>query len=813
MRTMDWIREDVRYALRGLLRRPAFAATAVVTLACGIGLNTAVFSVLDAVLLRPLPYSDPGRLMTIRQTFPKIGELALGAAPAEYLDYRDRTRVFSAMGGYEDAVFDLTGGREPVRVQAQRVTHTLFATLGVSPALGRAIDPSEDQAGGPRVAVLSYDFWQQRFGGSASVVGSRVRLDEQPYTVVGVMPRGFAFPFTSSKVGQPPALWVPMAFTPKEIEDRASEFPVRIVARLRPGVSQPEAQRDVDRVAADFQRERADIYSGNLRLEATLEPLGAEAAARARPVLVTLSGAVLFVLMIACANVTNLLLSRATVRQREIAVRGALGASAPRLVSQVLAESLVITLAGGLLGCGLAAALVRVAVFLWPSSVAGLSDIGLDGRVLAFTLAVSAVTGLLCGLAPARSGMRLNVGAILKQGGRPGGSGERHRLRHALVVVEAASAVVLLIGAGLMMRSFVEVLRVPMGFSPQGVLIARSTLNRQRYPSGERRREAQRQMAQRLAALPGVSAVGITTHIPLADERQIGFVLEGDDERSVHWADNALVTGEYFAAMGVPIRRGRTFGAEDAPQAPPAAIVNEALARRYWPDLDPIGRRLLWGGRTLTVVGVAGDVRLKALDAAVTPTIYTPLLQIESGATTNAVFILRTGAADPAALAPMVRPAVWSVDPEVPVFDVRGMSEIVAGSLATRSFALAVLGTFAALALFLAVGGLYGVLSYTVAQRTAEIGIRSALGATPGQVLRMVLGDGLRLALGGLALGLVAGALVAQSMSRLLFGIHSLDVTTFTGAAVLLVGVATMASWLPARRASRVDPMAALRFE
>ena len=810
---LEPVSQDLRFALRSFRRNPVFAAVAVLTLALGIGVDTAMFSVLDAVLLRQLPYADPGRLVTLRQMFPKIGELALGTSPAEYLDYRDRTSSFASVAGYEAVAMDLTGDGEPVRVQAQRVTHTLFATLGVTPLAGRTFSAAEDQAGGPRVALLSYELWQSRFGASARAVGQIVRLDEQPYTVVGIMPRGFDFPFSAARAGEPPAVWVPMAFTPKEIEDRAAEFPVHVVARLRPGLSLAQAQAEIDRVAAAFQSEHRDIYSGNLQLEVTLSRLGAETAARARSLMLTLGGAVVFVLLIACANVMNLLLSRATVREREMAVRDALGAGRPRLFRQLLTESLALTSAGGVCGCLLAFALIRLVTSAWPSAVAGVAQARLDLRVLAFTVVVSMVSGVLCGLAPALRWSRPNLGASLKLGGRVGGSPERHRLRGALVVLEAASALVLLIGAGLLIHSFALVLRVPIGFSPDGVLIARTTFNRQRYPTAEGRRAAQRAMAERLAALPGVTAVALATHIPLADERQIGFILEGEDERSVHWADNALVSGDYFAAMGIRLVSGRTFGSEDTPEAPVSAIVNESLARRFFPEGDALGKRLVWGGRKLTIVGIAGDVHVEGLDAAVSPMVYTPVYQIESGATRFGVFVVRTRMADPAALAASVRAALWSVDHDVPVFDVRAMSGIVSRSLATRRFAVTLLAAFAAVALFLAVVGLYGVLSYAVTQRTSELGIRFALGATPARVIQMVLGDGLRLVAAGIVLGIVMGGLAARLMSGLLFGIRPFDVTTFAGAAFLLLSVALLASFVPARRASRLEPMNALRSE
>ena len=810
---LESVSQDLRFALRSFRRSPLFAAIAVLTLALGIGVDTAMFSILDAVLLRELPYTDPGRLVTLRQMFPKIGELALGTSPAEYLDYRDRASSFASVAGYEAVAMDLTGEGEPVRVQAQRVTYTLFTTLGVAPLAGRTFSAAEDEAGAPPVALVSHELWQRHFGSSAQTVGRIIRLDEQPHEVVGIMPRGFDFPFQAARAGEPPSVWVPMAFTPKEIADRAAAFPVHLVARLRPGVSLAQAQSDVDRVAAAFQSEHRDIYSGNLQLEVTVSRLGAETAARARPLMLTLGGAVVFVLLIACANVMNLLLSRATVREREMAVRHALGASAPRLFRQLLTEALILTSAGGALGCLLAYALIRVMTSAWPSSVAGAAQARLDVRVLAFTVVVSMVSGVLCGLAPAWRWSRPSLAGSLQSGGRPGASNQRHRLRGALVVVEAASALVLLIGAGLLIHSFVEVLRVPIGFSPDGVLIARTTFNRQRYPAAEGRRQAQREMTARLAALPGVTAVALTTHIPLADERQIGFILEGEDERSVHWADNALVSGDYFGAMGIHLMSGRTFGAADTPEALASAIVNESLARRFFPEGDAVGKRLVWGGRKLTIVGVAGDVHTSGLDAAVSPMVYTPVYQIESGATRFAVFVVRTRAADPAALAASVRAALWAVDRDVPVFDVRALSEVVSRSLATRRFAVTLLASFAGVALFLAVVGLYGVLSYAVTQRTSELGVRFALGATPGRVIQMVLGDGLRLVVAGLVLGAAMGGLAARLMSGLLFGIRVLDVKTFAGAALLLLLVALLASFVPARRASRLDPMNALRSE
>jgi putative ABC transport system permease protein len=679
--------------------------------------------------------------------------------------------------------------------------------------MGRVFSPAEDQPGGPKVVILNYDFWQRRFGGSAQTLGAVIRLNEQAYSVIGIMPAGFEFPFTAASVGEPPALWTPIALPAKRVHDDTSNYSVAVVARLRFGVSFAQAGEDVRRVADEFQREYREIYAGNTRLEVYLDPFGGRDAARARPTLLALAGAVIFVLLIACANVANLLLARAAVRRRELAVRSALGASLPRLVGQLLTEGILFAAAGAALGCALAQGIIRLVVHLWPSFVAGLAQVRIDPRVLIFTLALSVLTGVLCSLAPALSWSRPDIGATLKQAVRPGSSHERGRLRGTLVVLETASAVVLLIGAGLLIHSLLAVLRVPMGFSPDGVVVARTYLNRQRYSSAVRRHEAERQMTERLAALPSVTAVGLTTHIPLADERQIGYILEGEDIRSVRWGDNALVSGEYFAAMGIPLLQGRTFGSQDTPEAPPVALINSSMARHVWPTGDAIGKRINWGGRKLTVVGIVGDVHIKALDSGVSPTIYTSVYQVESGVTTRAVFVVRARAADPASLGPAMREAIWSVDRGIPVFDVRTMDQIVARSLTTRHFAAALLSSFAVLALVLAVIGLYGVLSYAVTQRTPELGVRFALGATPGQVLRLVLGSGLRLTSLGLGIGALLGGVAARGMSRLLFGIGSFDAGAFAIAVTMLLAVALAASYIPARRASRVDPMVALRNE
>jgi putative ABC transport system permease protein len=805
---------DLRYAARQLRRSPAFTAVAVITMALGIGATTAVFSIINAVLLREPPYPEASRLVRLFQTLPNAGESRAGTGAPEYLDYRDRNRVFASLAGFSRANFDLTGAGEPERISGARVSGNLFDTLGVPAMLGRTFTAEEDRPG-ENVAVLSHAYWQRRYGGSPQVLGATLRLNEKPYTIIGVMPPGFDFPATPASIEDPPALWVPLAFTPNQIADRAADFGTSVIGRLKPGVSLEQARQDAARVAEEFQNEYPQIYAGNIRAQALIEPLAAAGTASARPVLCTLAGAVGFVLLIACGNVANLLLGRAATRQREMAVRSALGAGRGRLVRQLLTESVLLACLGGGLGCLLAQAMTRFAQRLGAEHTPGLGPADVDLTVLAFTLGLSLLTGVLCGLAPALGSSRGRVGETLKQSGRqPGdlGRGSR-RMRSALVVLEAASAVVLLVCSGLLIRSFVEVLRVPPGFEPQGVLVARTSFNRERYPDSNQRRQAERTIAERIAALPGVREAAVATHLPLADERSIGFALEGGDPRETHWASHALVSGDYFAALGIPLLHGRTFDAADAPDAPIAAVINETMARSYWPAEDPLGRRIVWGGRVLTVVGIAGDVRLTALDQAITPTVYNSVYQVESGAALSGVFVVKTRAGDASSLASAVREAIQSVDRGLPVFDVRTMNEIVARSLEARRFVMLLLASFAGLALALAVIGLYAVLAYAVARRTPELGVRLALGARPGRVVAQVLGEGMRLAAGGVLLGAIAAAAASAAMAKLLFGISALDPPAFVASAALLLVVALAASYVPARRAARVDPMVALRHE
>ncbi|MBV9761939.1 MAG: ABC transporter permease [Acidobacteriaceae bacterium] len=804
--------QDWRFAFRSILHRKKFSLIAILTLTLGIGANTSIFSLVDRIVLQPVPFSHPEQLVRLWQQLAAVGEARLGVSPAEYLDYRAQTRAFSSVAGYETQEFDLTAYGEPERVAAARVTSSLFPLLGVSPYIGQSFTTSPTDPNAPKQVLLSYAFWKRRYAADPAVLGRSLRLDEQLYTIAGVMPPGFAFPATSVSVGEPPAIWTPLTFTPAEIADRASSFDVELIGRMKPNVTVAQAAADAASIADRFQREHPDVYSGNIRLRNSVEPWGPNVGPRVRGVLFTLSAAVGAVLLIACANVASLLLAQNAARKHDLAVRTALGAGSREIFRQLMLESSTIVLISGVLGFLAGSWILRLVARSWAAQLT-LADVRLNSRVLLFTLFISLITALLCGLLPAWRDRAIDLSTALKESFRQAGAGrERSRVRNSLVVLEAAAALVLTIAAGLLVHSFIAVLNVPPGFEPARALIVRTSFNRHRYADAERRRTAERAIEQRLASSAGVEAVGLTTHIPLADDRQIAFAIEGRNEDRVHWAANALVGGGYFRAMGIRLLRGRTFSDRDTPNATyPSAIVNETLASTYWPGQDPIGKGLVWGARHLTIVGVAADVHIKALDAAVEPTIYTSIFQIESGATVNAVFVLRTRQADPAVYSSAAKAAVWSVDPGLPVFGVEALSNVVANSLATRRIALTLLASLSALALVLTVVGLYGLLSYAVEQRTREIGIRMALGARPSEILRLIVGQGSALAAAGIVIGLVFGAMLASSMSKLLFGVSASDPAAFGGAVALIALTSIFASAGPAWRASHIDPLTALR--
>jgi predicted permease len=811
---MHILLQDIRYCTRSLRKTPLFTLVALIALAIGIGANAAIFSVVNAVLLRPLPYASPDRLVMVWQSLPKMGQERLGASPPDYIDYRDRNRAFENMAGFESLDFNLAGEGTPERIKAARVTSSLFPTLGVATLLGRTISISEDQQGADKVVVLGYSLWKRRYNSDRTVLGRTITLDDQPYTVIGVMPDSFNFPFKGVPFSERSELWVPWAFSEHEKQARAESFDVRIIARLKKNVSLAQAQTDVARIAQEFQRENPQIFNGSTYVVASVSPFFADVAGKVRPILLTLLGAVGFVLLIACANVSNLLLARATVRGREFAIRTAIGASPSRLVRQLLTESIVLGLAGGTLGLLLAYWLVSLIVKFGPEQVPRIQEASVDPWVLSFASLLSLIAGVLFGLVPAFQAARLNLNQALKESAQQSGQGGgRIRHRDALVVFETASAVLLLLGAGLLINSFIRVMRVPPGFDPENVLVARTYFDRTRYPKPAIRAATEQEMTRRLAALPGVQTVGLASHLPLADERQIGFLIEGRPKNEYHWADNTLINSDYFRAMGIPLIKGRAFTDEDRPGSNNAVVINEAMARQYFSGQDPLGRQIRWGGRLpFTIVGVVADVKVSALDAATNPMVYMSRNQVESGASAQAVFVLRAEG-DTLALASGARNEIWAVDKDLPVYDIRTMRQIVAESLEQRRFIVLLLSSFAGVALLLAALGLYGVIAYSVTQRTREMGLRVALGAVPRDLLMMVLKSGFRLAALGIAAGLMAGLALTRLLANMLFGIRAIDVPTFFAVGVILFSAALLASYLPARRAAKVDPMVALRYE
>jgi len=817
---MQTLLQDLRYGARMLWKNPGFTLIAVITLALGIGANTAIFSVVDAVLLRPLPYKEPERIALVQQHMPKLGWYYGGVSAPELLDYIAGNETFAEMAGYGIINLNLTGEREPQRLQVARVSPGLFPLLGVTPLLGRGFSAEEDEVGKDRVAALSEGLWRKHFGADPNIIGRVVKLDEQPYTVIGVMPSRLQFP-PAEAAGAALAggieLWTPLALTDDEKQARRRDSNFSLIGRLKPGVKLEQAQADMAAIAASIERRYPDVYRGSTRIAATAVGLAKHTTQSVRFMVLMLFGAVGLVLLIACANIANLQLARAAGRASEIAIRSALGASGWRIARQVLTESLLLALVSGVAGMLLAVWALDLIVKFGPENIPRLKEVSLDPHVLGFTLLVTLLTGVLFGLAPALRGARTNLAEALNGSRRASGAGGREgaRLRNTLVILETALAVVLLIGAGLLINSFVRLLRTPPGFNPEGVVVARTTLPAARYPEAERGKAVYRQALERIATLPGVQSVGVASTLPLATEWQIGFLVEGGGERDFHTAYGSWVSNDYFRAMGISLKKGRAFTDEDRTDTTPIIVVNETMARRFWPGQEAIGKRIRWGGWNpqgwLTIAGVVADVKLSSLEAESPPTVYMPVFQIPR-IRRDAVFIART-TADPASLAAAMRREIGAVDADLPIYDIRTMNQVIAESMARRRFTMGLLTIFAIAALSLATLGLYGVLSYAVTQRTREIGVRMALGGRRRDVLRLVVGQGMKMALIGALAGLIASFALTRLMKGLLFGVSPSDPLTFASVALLLTMVALVACWIPARRATKVDPMVALRCE
>jgi putative ABC transport system permease protein len=805
------ILQDLRYGLRTLRKHPGFTAVAVTALALGIGANTAIFSVVNTVLLRPLPYHDPDRLVMVWEDDTKGGYPRDTPSAANFVDWREQNKVFEGMGALADQSFNLTGAGDPERLEGKRASANLFNLLGVEPMIGRGFLPEDDQPGAGRVVVLSHGLWQRRFGADPSVVGRQLELNGQSHTVVGVMPRSFQFPSPETE------LWAPIAFTQQEAANRGRHY-LQVVARMKPGVSVEQAQAEMSTIAARLQQQYPE---NNTDLGATVVPLHEQVVGDIRPALLILLGAVGFVLLVACANVANLLLARAAARQKEIALRVALGASRARLIRQFLTESVLLSALGGVFGLLLALWGVNLLKAFIPDGISQVRAIAVDSKVLGFTILVSLLTGLIFGLAPATQASNFNLNETLKEGGRDASSGSKgKRVRSLLVVAEVAVSLVLLIGAGLLINSFLRLRSVETGFNVSNLLTMSVVLPDQKYPDRARRTAFYDELIRRVEAVPGVKSAAVTNWIPLVRQGDsVGVTIEGQpppEPGKENIVVTRVVNPRYFETMGIRLSRGRAFDERQArADSPGAVIVSETAARRYWPGQDPIGKRLAIGTPDspedwLTVVGVASDVRQFQLDAEPRPQMYLSYAQVGLFAPRHLVV---STSVEPQSLTSAVRGAVWGIDRDQPVSNVRTMEDVLSESIARQRFSMLLLGIFAAVALLLAAVGLYGVMSYTVAQRTREIGLRMALGAQRSDVLMLVVGQGLKLALAGVALGLVAAFLLTRVMSSLLFGVSPTDPATLAVISLVLVAVALLAAYIPARRATKVDPLIALRYE
>jgi putative ABC transport system permease protein len=801
---MDALLQDLRYALRQLLRNPGFAMVAVATLAVGIGANTAIFSVVDGVVLRPLPYPDQDRL---------VGFVEAGNYKGMLLEYRDRTESFDEIAGYTQFPFEvsLTGDGEPVRLQSAAVTAGLFATLGAPPLLGRTFVPEEEWAGRHHVVVLSHALWRQRYGADPGVVGRAIQLDGRQHQVVGVMPSGFAFP------SQDVQLWVPFGIDRSDPLDLWSRTAGSFIGRLRPGVTVEQAGAEIGTVAPQLRELFPWQMPQDFWADATVVPLQDQLVGDARPTLFVLLGAVGLVLLIACANVANLLLARAATRRKEMAIRAAVGAGSGRIARQVLTESLLLASVAG--GAGLLLAFWGVELLRagLPPDTPRLQEIAINGRVLGVTLLLTLGTGLLFGTLPALHTSRVRAFGALKEGGRAGRSALQRRLSGLLVAGEVALAVMLVIGATLLIRSFWELRQVDLGFRAEELVTATVAPPGFRYPDPAARRAFHQDLLERLAAIPGVRGVAATDRLPFGTQGWGSvFIIEGRPDPATEggdwpWADIAGAVSEgYFAEMGIPILEGRPFGPTDREDAPRVAIVNQGLAREYWPDESPVGRRVRGPGDDwITIVGIAADTRVRAVAGETDTALYRPLAQSDPAVLS---IVLRTSLA-PAAMVATLREAVHRLDRDTPVEDIRSMGQLVSGSVADERFTMLLLTAFAGAALLLGALGIYGVLAYAVNERRRELGLRMALGAHRGDILLLVLRQGAFLAGGGLALGLLGAAVGSRVLSGLVYGVSTTDPATFLVVPAVLLGVAGLACLLPARRAVRVEPMAALRVE
>ena len=816
---METLRQDLSYGFRTLFKNPGFTAVAVLSLAIGIGANSAIFSVINALLLRPLPYQDADRLAILWQRSPGLNVAQDWFSPGQCLDVRAENQVFEQVAVTIGASFNLTGQGGPEHVDGARVTSSIFPLLGAKAALGRVLLPEEDSPGKPATVILSHGFWRRRFGGDPQVIGKTLVLSGSSFEIVGVMQPGFSLTkevmLTVNAIERADVL-LPLPMSEGARTNRGNED-FNIFAKLKPGVSLAQAQADMDVIAGRMKQRYPENYPAHGGLTISVVPLLKQVVGEIDLALYVLLATVGFVLLIACANVANLLLARATVRQKEIAIRAAVGASRARIARQLLTESALLALTGGMLGMVIALGAVEALRAFGPGNIPRLNEIGVDGRVVAFTFFISMLTGIVFGLAPALRASRVDLNETLKEGGRGADRGHgRHMTRKLLVVFEVALSLIVLICAGLLIRSYRRVVNAHPGFDSRNVHAMRLSLPGARYSTPESVVGFFRQVGERLEQTPGVESVGTSYSLPMS---AVAFAwepitVEGympPTAQDTIISNVRIINPGYFDVMRIPLKLGRYFTGQDIKGAQETVIVNEALAERFWPNEYPIGKRLQRGesGPWRTVVGVISDTKEYSAEKEPPIAVYYPAEQVIAR---NMYLVIRT-TSDPIPMTAAIVKEIQAVDPEMPVYDVGSMDQRLYGSLARQRFSMFLLGVFALIAVILAAIGVYGVMAYSVSQRTHEIGVRIALGARPDAILRLVIRQALILAALGIAIGLVGAFALTRVMSSLLFGVSATDLLTFVITSLLLGSIALMASYIPARRAAKVDPIAALQHE
>jgi putative ABC transport system permease protein len=814
---MDILRQHLRFAVRMLSKNPSFTIIAVLTLTLAIGATTAMFSVVNGVLLSPFPFANPDRLVTIKNQIPKLGSTPFSVPAPDVLTYQRETKSFTDVAGYQESTYDLTGRGEPRKVQGARLTSNVLSVLGAAPMLGRNFTPDEDRIGNEKVVILSYRMWRSLFASDPNVLDKPITLDRQPYTVVGVMGKDFVFPIETQLDAS--ELWVPMAFTEEERKSVGDNFDYNIVARLKPGVSLAQARADVERVAQIIRDAYPAAVKSQFEVHGVVMGLREDALGDyRRPILIMLL-AVVFVLLIAITNVANLLLTKGTSRQREFSIRIALGASGRSIITQLITESVLLGLLGGALGLVLASLGTKALITAIPGNIPRLHSVEMDWRVFLFAFAIAVISGVVFGAAPAMFALRVNANDGLKEGGRSMMSGSQHRyVRTGFIIAQFSLALMLLVAAGLLMRSFQRVLQVDPGFRTTNIVSGVISLPDTGYKEDSQKRAFDLELMRRLEAAPGVESTGAGTDLPLESAWSKIFSIEGQvppPGAGLNVDSHTVVLGNYFQTLGIPLIRGRYFNDADTQKSTRVVIVNKTLADRYFHGQNPIGHRIKWGppeshSYWMTIIGVVGDVKQFDLEKDVRPQTYESYLQYESFSELRIVLRGKSSAQN---LISALQTTAHALDSQLPITRVRTMEQVMSQSIAPRHFYLILVVIFAVYAIVLAAVGLYGVVAYAVEQRTREIGIRMSLGAARHDVLKLLLGWALSMVALGVITGIVGSVAITRVLSGFLFGIKPTDPITFLVVPLLLATVALLASYLPARRATKVDPMIALRYE